>query len=57
MISYAGSYPDKTLSVSQCLGSRSGRRPTVMTVMVGPVFIPRRGEGGRVGGGGAECKL
>ena len=37
----AGTCPDKTLSVSQCLGSRSGRRLTVMNVMVGPVFIPK----------------
>ena len=41
MLSISGTYPDKTLSVSQCLGSWSGRRPTVMNVLVGPVFIPK----------------
>ena len=41
MFSSSGTYPDKTFSVSQCLGSRSGRRPTVMNVVVGPVFITK----------------
>ena len=39
MKSCPGTYPDKTLSVSQCLGSRSGGRPTVINVLVGPVHV------------------
>ena len=35
-----GTYPDKTLSMSQCLASLSERRTYVRKVLVGPVFVP-----------------
>ena len=39
VVLYARTEPHKTLSVRQCLGRRSERRPTVMKGLVRPVFI------------------